>query len=371
MKEKVRMPIIWFSLFMALMLFQTSYMRLGTITAFFTLSMSVLSAFACKDTTLSHFRFPLISKCILLFITLTVCITLASGNLPNYFVRFVAQIILFLVLATLTLNFKETKYLRNVFIFAAFVYAILTINSCIKAGSARYVHSAILLFNTKIDPNFIGIPFVAASAFVLDGLLTKNKKILNLFVYTVIVVAIVYTASKSNFLCLLISNLLVIYSFIYKHNIKLGVRLISLIVILFIIFYGMNFLSVKYSDQWARMIGFSQNSDNGRIILWERAVSVFYESPLFGKGLGYMTLTYGKATHNTYLQLLCETGLFGCGLFAVVCFTLIRKLYSFDKTYLIIFITILIQITFLDALDNRCLWIVLCWFNILPIFRRS
>lgn len=366
MNNKIRAPIIWFGMFMALMLFQTSYMRLGTITAFITLAMTVFTAFMGKYTSLRSFHFPVVSKCILLFGVFTSMITLGSDYIPNYFVRYIAQIFLFLVLATLTLNYREAKFLKTVFIIATVIYAAMTIYSCIQAGSARYIHSPILLFNTKIDPNFIGIPFVAASSLVLDNILTEKRKLVNIVIYSVIVIAIVYTASRSNFMCLAVSNILVIFNFLRKRNIKLGLRILGLLLFLVIAIYGIRFISVEYTDQWTRMIEFGESGDNGRYDLWERAFSVFYSSPLFGNGLGHMVSSYGKATHNTYLQLLCETGIIGSLLFLSAIFIILKKLRNCNNVYFILFLCMLLQVAFLDALDNRCFWIAICWMNLLP-----
>lgn len=366
MNDKIRAPIIWFGMFMALMLFQTSYMRLGTITAFGTLAMTIFTSFIGKYTSLTEFYFPMESRCMLLFFLLSSIITMFSDFIPSYFSRYTAQILLFLVLATLTLNNKEIEFLRVLFVISAVVYAAMTIYSCIQVGSARYIHSSILLFNTKIDPNFIGIPFVVASCLILDNILSRKRKILNLVLYAVIVIAIVYTASRSNFMCLVVSNILILFNFVHKRNIKLAFRILWVVLFLVIVIYGIRFISIEYSDQWARMSEFAEGDDNGRYVLWERAFSVFYGSPLLGNGLGHMVSTYGKATHNTYLQLLCETGLIGSILFISAILVIIKKLRSYDKVYLILFLCMLLQVAFLDALDNRCFWIVICWMNLLP-----
>ena len=56
MNGKIRTPIIWFGMFMALMLFQTSYMRLGTITAFTTLAMTIFATFMRPFQVLCKFK---------------------------------------------------------------------------------------------------------------------------------------------------------------------------------------------------------------------------------------------------------------------------------------------------------------------------
>lgn len=62
MTRNVRTPIIWFGMFMALMLFQTSYMNLGTITAFITLSLTIFTAFTSGNTSVRRFYVPGVSK---------------------------------------------------------------------------------------------------------------------------------------------------------------------------------------------------------------------------------------------------------------------------------------------------------------------
>lgn len=81
--------------------------------------------------------------------------TLGSDHMPNYFVRYITQIFLFLVLATLILNYREAKFLKNVFIIATAIYVAMTIYSRIQAGSARYIPSPILLFIQKLFKNRI------------------------------------------------------------------------------------------------------------------------------------------------------------------------------------------------------------------------
>ena len=56
-----------------------------------------------------------------------------------------------------------------------------------------------------------------------------------------------------------------------------------------------------------------------RIVLWNQAISMFKESPLIGKGFNTFQFTYKdrlwKDTHNFYLKMLVELGLFGLGAF--------------------------------------------------------
>lgn len=367
MTRNVRTPIIWFGMFMALMLFQTSYMNLGTITAFITLSLTIFTAFTSGNTSIRRFYVPGASKILIVFLVVTSLITIISGNLPSYYTKYVAQILLCIVLMAIQpLDENEADFLKKVFIIASVVYAILAIRSCYQLGASRYYHGRIILFNTGLDCNFIGIPFVAASVLVLNNILEGKKRLINAFCYVILAVAIVYTASRSNMLCLLISNALVLLFFLNKKNVPFWIRLIWIAVVIVVALYISGYFASNFSQQWERMTVFGEGSDNGRFELWERAFNAWKHSPILGNGLDAMYRTYGKATHNTYFQLLSEAGLLGLCIFVSFAIYLLSKMFRTNKVYFCLLIGCLIQIAFLDALENRCLWVILCWFSLMP-----
>ena len=371
MSDKIRTPIIWFAVFSSLMLFQTSFLRLGTITAFSTLALCIITSIIYGTVRLNQFKFPKESQVLLAFILISVVVTVISSHIPSYFGRYIAQIILFLVISTVTLNRKEEEFLKIVFCSATLVYAALTIYSCIRAGNTRYIHSDIILFNARLDPNFIGIPFVAASTFVLDNILNGRKRAINIIIFVIISIATVYTSSRSNLFCFAIVDLLVILNFLHKKNVKRWIKLLWTALTIIAVIYGIRFISFEFAGQWERMITFGVRNDNGRLLLWKQSLNVFLQSPFFGNGLGYVVATFGKATHNTYIQVLCETGVIGFLLFISFIIMILKKLRRTDAIYTIFFVSQLLQISFLDALDNRCFWITICWMTMLPVLNNK
>lgn len=367
MTRNVRTPIIWFGMFMALMLFQTSYMNLGTITAFITLSLTIFTAFTSGNTSVRRFYAPGVSKMLILFLVITSLVTIISGNLPSYYAKYAAQILLCIVLMAIPpLDENEADFLKKVFIIASVVYAILAIRSCYQLGASRYYHGRIILFNTGLDSNFIGIPFVAASVVVLGDILEGRKRLLNAVCYVILLVAIVYTASRGNMVCLLISNALVLLFFLNKKNVPFWIRLAWIVIVIVAALYMSGYFASNFSQQWERLTLFGEGSDNGRFELWNRAFDAWKKSPIWGNGLGAMYQTYGKASHNTYFQLLSETGILGLCIFVSFAIHLLTKMFRTNRVFFCLLIGCLIQIAFLDALDNRCLWVILCWFSLMP-----
>lgn len=365
MQKKVRTPIVWFGVFMALMLFQTSYMRLGTLTAFGALACTIFTAFSSGNTSIEDFRFPLGSKILIVFLVLTTLVTIIYGNLPGYYGRFVAQIILCIVLATIRLNEREAEFLQWAFVISAAFYSLMTIRSCIQLEGIRYLHDNIVLFNAQLDPNFIGIPFVSASVLLLDNILDNQKRIISFVLYIVILIAIIYTASRGNLICLVLSNVILLIFYLVRRDVSITVKAIWIVIIVLVACYLIYYLSVNYEQQWERMTELGEGSDNGRFELWTRAFDAWEQSPIWGNGLGAMYRIYGKASHNSYFQLLSETGISGLLLFLWFSVKLLMKAVRYHKAYFCMLIGMLAQIAFLDAADNRCVWIVFCWMSML------
>lgn len=366
-KERIRTPIIWFAVFMSLMLFQTSYMRLGTISAFTSLFFVIFTAFTSGNTSIRRFRLQFNSIILIIFLVITSIVTFSFGSLPSYFSRYMAQILLCIILMAIScLNQSEVDFLRKIFIIASVIYAILIIVSCYRLSGQRYYHASIVLFNTQLDPNFIGIPLVAASVLVLNNIFSKRKRFISILFYIILAIAIVYTASRGNALSFLISNALLVFVYMCQNKVALHVKIIWIIFISVAVLFLSDNLSALLPQQWERIFTFGQGADNGRFELWQRAFEAWKSSPIFGKGLGSMYRIYGKATHNTYFQLLSETGILGSLLFAIFLINTLRNTFRFDKTYFCLLLGCLFQITFLDALDNRCLWVILCWMSLLP-----
>lgn len=70
--------------------------------------------------------------------------------------------------------------------------------------------------------------------------------------------------------------------------------------------------------------GAVQEGATGRFDLWEQAIDMWLESPVFGSGMSSFYDRYHGAVHNSYLQVLAETGLVGFLLYLMVIVTAVR-----------------------------------------------
>lgn len=220
-----------------------------------------------------------------------------------------------------------------------------------------------LFFGTVFDPNYIGIPLVAASALLLDDILRNKKKIVFAAAYFIILFAVVFTASRGNTVGLIATNFLTLWTFFKSKEMPIMKRMLYLLLVVSFLWITVTWFKENYSQAWIRMTDISSSTDNGRFELWESSILAWKNSPILGTGIGGIRSSLGHVSHNTYIQLLSETGVLGGGLFVMALISIMNqlRLIKEKRIYFIMLIGVLLQILFLNALQNRCFWGILSW----------
>ena len=358
-KERIRIPVIFFAIYISLNLYQVE--GVGTVVAFALLMMIIISSFASGMVNFRSFKMPGESKLLFLFLLYSSMIMFMRTGLQDVYLKYAAQIILCIIMFNFSINSREYSFIKNVFLVITVLFSIEAIRYCVTNAATRYYHGRIGILGVLFDPNFVGIPFIAASIILLDNVLRGKRRALSIVGLLIIYVTIVYSASRGNFLSLFISNALVAINYLRDSKTKswrkIGVFLIGCVAAYFLITYFAN----NFVSAWQRMTSINLDNDNGRFLLWEYSLKLFQEHPIFGNGIRAMYISFGKASHNTYLQLLVEDGAIGFIIF--ICFWIRMAVKSIRKDYLIgiILICLSIQVFFLDALDSRCVWGLMCW----------
>lgn len=363
-ENRITSPVFFFSMYTAIMLYQAE--GLGTLSAFVTIALTLVACVLTGNVQIRAFYMPRASKLIFMFLTLVTIVTFTKSGVVSSYYKFAAQIILFIFLSSIEMSDDEYKYVRWVFICANVVYAFLGIRYCMTIGTARYFHGDIDILGATFDPNYIGISFVAALVFLLDNILKGNKRVISAVMYFVIAVAIVLTASRGNMVSWVLSSVLVIAFFLKDRDRSSLKKVLWIAIALVLILALIQYISVNYPEQWGRMSYISADSDNGRLYLWEETLDLWKDSPLFGGGLRSMYYQYSRASHNTYLQILVDSGLIGSILFIAFLICMAKKAFSYNKTLFAALCGMLLQIGFLDAVDNRVVWIIFCLITMLP-----
>lgn len=370
----IRKVVFCFALVIACMLYQTASSSYGTIVAIATLGLTFLSAFIENHTKVfdSTVKYR---KSIIIFVFVITISTLFGGHVPISSVfKFVLQALVCCTLFGVSLTNEENRYVRFVVELSAFVYSLLIIRYCLTAGVARNIHGNIVMFGSEFDPNYIGIPLVSACILLLDDFLHTNKLILRVlfaFLWMVITLAIIQTSSRGNAIPFVLGSVCVLYN--YFRDVKLSAKKIIILAVIAIgLIFAFGYIDSHFGDNVARMTSFDDDADNGRFELWGQSFQVFFDNIFLGAGLGGVTaVTHGHCSHNTYLQILAETGLIGFCLFVPVLIGLLKKAFRYDRVIFYVLLSMFFQIFFLNALDNRCVWAILGWIIMLPDMKYS
>lgn len=160
----------------------------------------------------------------------------------------------------------------------------------------------------------------------------QKKRMIDIFFLCVMVVALLLTGKRGPLLfCCAALFFTYYFSMGGKKKNKWLNMLAAMIVVLilgFVIITLMPDLGTVFSR-------FSDSDDvsMGRFNLWDYAIDIFRRNPIFGIGWRkYRELAlikFGKEfdVHNIYLQLLCETGIIGFGIFILLAINCIRNTY--------------------------------------------
>lgn len=347
------------------MLFQTSFMNLGTIFAFFAVALTIVFVIFDSAPRWVKVSFLGFRSAIVLIFGLYVAAHIVGDEYYNTnSIRLLAQMIMcFFILTTTSFNQREESFLKHVFIFSSMVYAVMII---VASWNTR-VHSRVSLFGTSLDPNFIGIALIAATGIALDMLINNKCKVFYIIAETLFIATIVISGSRGSLLSLASFCVLYFFAFVIKGKMKWYKKILTIVIVFGLIAVILVLFKNILPDYWERLTKFDDNADNGRFELWERAWKTFKDHPLLGIGFGGMYNTFGSATHNTHLQILSEFGLVGYLLFASFIVISLIICWKYNPMYFCVIMAMLVQIMFLDAFDNRVVWAILCLISMIPV----
>lgn len=177
------------------------------------------------------------------------------------------------------------------------------------------------------DSNFYAIFLTMA---LLCGIEVKLARLIKYPGILTIFIAILLAFSRSLIVALFISPLLMLFLRLRQLDRKIFVQIllvlmffsVSFLIILFI--FDINFIDVMEER-------FSDISGTKREAMWNILTPMIAESPLWGHGLRAAQKTLHFYSHNTYLDLLVDTGMIGMVLFLLILFSLYLFLLDMQK----------------------------------------
>lgn len=339
---------------------------IGSVTIYLIFALIVLLLYKYKYIKVRYYHY-----CIIAWLAFKMLSALWVWNGYNKMISaqilgHIGMVALFCVLTVV--NFEETaiRLILEFFKIASFSMSILTIffsSGYVSGATGQAVESRVVLtlFGAQYDPNNMAAFYLFGISVALYFLLCERRQILfNLVVCVLNVFSLLQTSSRAGFLSLIAICILFAVSPLNKEEKaidrfkRLGILLAGGVIVYFFVF------RYVFPDALSRLLATSSYGDgSGRISIWNNALELFYANPFFGSGWGcyWGYNNYYHAVHNTYLQNLCDVGVFGTVLFMVPIVRIF--VLSFKRKYYFpaIFVCAgLMPAFFLDSTNKRFFW---------------
>lgn len=278
--------------------------------------------------------------------------SISEGNIISLVYSF------WLLFSILIINLvtEEVKHINDMFRLLKFG-SIITLLLVLPSLPFLLENNEATYFSSK---NYYAFPLLIY--FFSDIYLPKNAKrninIIRVFINFLIFIILFLSGRRVALFCAFLC--LINYFFFYnKKNIIFLLLLLSLIPTTFL---SLNFFGFKISEartfrRFERINAendYQDSSYNERLFLWDKYMLSFKESPLIGKGLNtyvsnlksnYSGDLEGLGYHNTYLQVLVESGIIGLSFFIAFILKSVFNLLRFSglKYFSIILSVLLIN----------------------------
>ncbi len=257
------------------------------------------------------------------------------------------------VLTSINVGSRQRKAMLSSFFMGSMVFCLLSLifMEPYMDYTQRYV---LTLFGRQTDPNNAGACALPAFALSIYYLASDKRPWVKagcalgslLSAYVVLM-----TGSRGNLLGLGVIVLTIVF---LSRELRAYQKTLLGIMIAFICLLVLGLLP---SDTYERL--FSDYGDGSlRGELWQTALGVFQENPLFGSGWGStFLLLAGSATHNTILSMLAEQGVFGTALFIIpLVYIAIQSIKKRNMLPLVLLLAAICPALTIDAINKRFLW---------------
>lgn len=255
-----------------------------------------------------------------------------TGINSSNFVKFAPLFLnlVFFFLATLIqYNQNEVELLINSLFWAGFVFSFIVAISNPLIGNS-ISRDNVYYINNSLKAN--GIPYISVSSLVIGikklycNRYNSIKKIVIIFMLSVMLYTLFYTSTRGAVLSLLISFFIFLFKYILNSikNKKIGKVLFICTFVLVFSFTLINLLPEKIVN---RIFNFSSYNLNSRDKLWKLAIYLSKKNIYFGNGFNYWTQVTGDqyGAHNLYLDLLVSSGMFGAFMMILLMSVIVLK----------------------------------------------
>lgn len=364
-----RLVVYVIAMFISLVLFNTTFMSLGTVVPIGVIVLGVIVFALCPYKTginSLNFGYTIMGFLILL------STLLSGGNQISQCLKIILTCFFVYMATKISISDKEMKFLSLVIVASYLIYAVLVLHSI--GGETEYygrVQIRILGSDYPLDPNVVSAVFILPFVISIYNLLFGSYKLLAMVFAMIFFIAIVVLGSRGAFLSLSLCSFIMIGEYLFSKQSSLFLKILVGLVILVAISYSIVFLSsLDNIVGLDRILDFeSDDVSNGRTDVWLERLKLLESSPIFGYGINYdVGISHrGMACHNTIIQLLHYGGIIGFVLFVIPTYQLYKRRNVPFKLKLVLFISVFCPIFFIDTLQERTLWNFIIFYSFLSV----
>ncbi len=252
------------------------------------------------------------------------------------FLIYLMNILFFLIFLLEVNSIKRLKTIIFIITIATFLYSVFGL----KNGS--FSSGRFFIYGAMFDSN--DIAYVLLSLFPLcffyvvhnEGIL---KKALATITISASIILILLTGSRAGIIGLTTFFLLLLFTKLEK--IRWSYKIVFLIALFALYFLYEDRINIeRYMTLTEIEDDYNISDEFGRMQIWKRAYQLILENPLTGVGancfpmaLGYLRqelslIPRWQASHNSYIQIITETGLIGFTLFFLLIISSLRNFIS-------------------------------------------
>ena len=199
-------------------------------------------------------------------------------------------------------------------------------------------------------------------AFCVTDILSEKLTIWNVFKLALGIFALLLTVKRSFVVAHVIAIMFVLY-IQGRGNKKVLRSLMGFTITLVLAYYLFSNVSFveKIVSKSAQLLE-SGDITNGRMYLWSETYKRWLEKPIFGHGVNVLDKFYNLSTHNSYLQILAEAGVFGAiSLVVALVMSLTKSCRIYADVYKDTLLTTKEKSIFLSCVYMQVVFIVYCF----------
>ena len=258
-------------------------------------------------------------------------------------------------------HYYRKNELKKLILIYIIISLTVSLNICYQWINHVYLQawlkrSTFVFFGVFKDPNYAMALIAPAAVFSAFLFINSKKFIVKLICFLNIAFAFLACICASTRAGMLAIALPIALIPLFASKMSIWKRLAFLVLLVFIILVGYWIITATYNE-YALARFFHDDTGSGRLDIWESALLVFKDRPIFGGGLNsgsaVSVVFEAHTTHSVFIDILCDSGIVGLLLFAVFfvknCLCVSRRNLSFQ---LIMAFSFLIPLFFINGFNT-------------------